>query len=306
MEHANENISDPLDETKQFQSRSAQRASVYLCYAPDDERDAGRICLSFERRGTPCWFSGRDLTEAMVWPQCIIEAIDSSKFFLLLLTANAVQSRDVFVELSDAVARDRTVIALQSADSIDNTELEALLKRGHVLSGSTPVTEDDINATWIKMVEIELDSEGDDDLANRGADSATAAAIARSFLVQFECIRGRLSGQISHQLGTGDRLVFGRGSEADVFVDDERASRRHAGLVVEHDPKYGLQLHLMDLMSRNGTWVRYQRDSDADISKFLQHDQIEIANGAIIRIGSTDIRVNAVPLPTTIASLGAE
>jgi hypothetical protein len=56
----------------------------------------------------------------------------------------------------------------------------------------------------------------------------------------------------------------------------------------------------MDLMSRNGTWVRYPRDDDTDISKFLEHAQTRITNGAIIRIGSTDIQVTTLLLPSKI------
>ena len=98
MDNAKGNRPDPLAETKEFQSRFAQRASVYICYAPDDVDAAGRFCAEFESRGTPCWYSARDLTPAMAWPQCVVDAIETSKFFVLLLTESASNSRDIVPE----------------------------------------------------------------------------------------------------------------------------------------------------------------------------------------------------------------
>lgn len=307
METAKGNQPDPLDETKHFQSRTAQRASVYVCYTPEDEAAAARFCASFESRGTPCWFSARDLTPAMAWPQCVVEAIESSKFFVLLLTESACLSGDIVPEIAEARNQGRTILVLQSVDRILNPELELLLTIGHTLSVDDPVSERDIDAAWTKIVELESNSTWDDEngIPLEEVVEPVDPTLANSYLIQLECLHGTIEGKTSCQLALGDRLVFGRGSDAEVYVDDDRASRRHAGLVVERDPKYGLELHLMDLMSRNGTWVRYRREGDADISKFLEHAQTRIVSGAIIRIGSTDIRVTAVPIPTNIVRVGS-
>lgn len=302
METAKGNQSDPLDETKQFLSRTAQQASVYICSTSVDREAAGRVCVAFESRGTPCWYSARDLTPAMVWPQCVIEAIQSSKFFLLLLTESACGSQDIIPEVAEAHAHGRSILVLQSVDQCLSPELEALLMSGHVLKVDDPLSEHNIDAAWVKIVKIEQDSTWDDET---GVQLYAGDLEANSFLIQLECLSGSLKGKTSYQLTVGGRLVFGRGSDADIYVDDARASRHHAGLVVERDPKYGIELHLVDLMSRNGTWVRYRRDGDADISKFLEHTQTRIASGAIIRIGSTDIRVIVVPIPTNIVPVGS-
>ncbi len=306
MDNVKGNQPDPLDETKQFQSRSVQRASVYICYAPEDEDAAGRFCRAFESRGTPCWFSARDLTPAMAWPQCIVEAIESSKFFVLLLTESASNSRDIVPEIVEAVGSGRSIVALQAVERVFSPELEALLTSAHVIEATYDISDHDIDSAWMKIVEIEANSTWDNDALDPTASGdPVSPTAARSFLIQFDCLRGSISGKTSCQLAVGDKLVFGRGSEADVYVDDDRASRQHAGLVLEHDPRLGLELRLIDLMSRNGTWVRYRREDDADISKFLEHSQTAITNGAIIRIGSTDIRVTAVPIPTNVVKVGS-
>ena len=195
---------------------------------------------------------------------------------------------------------------LQAADRIFSPELEVLLTSAHVIKVTDAILDHDIDSAWMKIVEIESNltwDNGTNDASDSG--DAISPSAARSFLIQFDCLRGRISGKTSCQLAVGDKLVFGRGSEADVYVDDDRASRQHAGLVLEYDAKLGLELRLIDLMSRNGTWVRYRREDDDDISKFLEHSQTAITNGAIIRIGSTDIRVTAIPIPTNVVKVGS-
>lgn len=301
MDTAKDNHRDPLDDTKEFLSRSAQRASVYLCYSTPDEVAAGRFCAAFESRGTPCWFAARDLTSSMVWPQCVLEAIESSKFFVFFLTEASRSAEDLIPEIVEAKACGRSILVLQSVDEILNPKLEELLTDSHVLEVDETLSDHDIEYAWAKIVEIESDSTWESETPVSLDSEADAGVTANSFLIQLDCLKGTVHGKTSCQLGVGDRLVFGRGSEADIFVDDQRASRRHAGLVLERDPKYGLELQLMDLMSRNGTWVRYRRDDDADISKFLEHSRTRIVSGAIIRIGSTDMRVTAVPIPAKVS-----
>jgi len=306
MKRAKGNRLDVLDETKRFLSPTAQRASVYICYAPKDVEAAGRFCADFESRGTPCWYSKRDLTPEMAWPQCVAEAIESSKFFVLLLTTAASESSDIIPEIAEAVACARGIIVLQAIDRIFSPELEALLTSAHIINVADPILDQDIDSAWTKIVEIESNSTWDDLSAiSSEMDALLTATAAKSFLIQLDCLHGTIRGKTSCQLAAGDKLVFGRGSEADVYVGDERASRQHAGLIVEHDPKLGLELQLIDLMSSNGTWVRYRREGDPDISKFLEHSQTSIESGAIIRIGSTDIRVTAVPIPTNIVRVGS-
>lgn len=295
MEAANRIRPNSLNETRPFQSRAAQRASVYIGYAPDDENVAGRFCALFEARGTPCWYTARDYTPEMAWPQCVVEAIENSKYFILLLTEGGSRSSDVISQVAEAYSRGRIILVIQSIAEILNPELDAMLTNSHFLVIDGLASEQDIESAWTKIIEIESNATWDE--VTDDSISTQAPVEASSFLIQMECLRGRVHGKTSCQLALGDRLVFGRGPEADVHVEDERASRRHAGLFVERNRKYGVELYLMDLMSRNGTWLRYRREGDEDISHFLEYTKTRVVNGAIIRIGSTDIKVTVVPVP---------
>ncbi len=301
MDRARNSPPESLEATRAFTSRSAQRAAVYLCYAPDDINAARACALIFESHGTPCWFTDRDMTSDRVWPQCVIEAIESAKFFVLLLSQRAVASAAIIPEINEARAAGRTILVLRARNVEKNRELAALLETAHEMRVADPPSDEDLDAAWRKLVEIETNTTGE---SVPEPPVAAAAPRIESFIVQLECLRGKMSGKLSARLSEGNRIVFGRGSEADVRIDDERASRRHAGLLAERDPKFGLELYLMDLMSRNGTWVRYRREGDADISKFLEQSQARITNGAIVRIGNTDFRVKVAAVPTPIVSVG--
>jgi len=286
---------DPFEATGDFQSRSAQRASVYLCYAPADQQAASIIAEKFESRGTPVWFTERDMTADMAWPQCVVEAIGNSKFFVLLLSEETLNTEDIIPEIKEARAAGRSILVLRSVDLTLNEELDRLLSAAHELRIEAVPTDVDIDAAWNRLVEIESNSTWDNDESAPFED--IDGAQTEGFIVQLECLRGSMSGTLSSHLGHGDRLIFGRGTDVDIRVEDHRASRHHAGMLVERDPKFGLELYLMDLMSRNGTWVRYRREGDPDISKFLEHTQVRIVSGAIVRIGSTDFRVNVARVP---------
>jgi hypothetical protein len=73
-----------------------------------------------------------------------------------------------------------------------------------------------------------------------------------------------------------DRLVVGRGTEADLRINDPGDSRRHAELRVEDDG--GLVVE--DLGSTNGTLVDGERV-----------DQRRLSDGATVRVGHTDLHV---------------
>ena len=79
-----------------------------------------------------------------------------------------------------------------------------------------------------------------------------------------------------------DEVVLGRALEADVRVNDARASRLHARIRTEHDPETNTtRYRLTDLGSTNGTLLNGQPATDA----FLQ-------NGDKLTIGEHLIRFN--------------
>jgi len=74
-------------------------------------------------------------------------------------------------------------------------------------------------------------------------------------------------------------MVLGRGSEADLRINDPGVSRRHAELRVTGVPGHPT-VTVVDLGSTNGTLVDGKRVKE-----------LQVANGAVVRIGNTDVTV---------------
>jgi len=79
---------------------------------------------------------------------------------------------------------------------------------------------------------------------------------------------------VEHPL-TEHPITIGRSPDADLIVQDEKASRLHSGIRFENDGYY-----LRDLKSKNGTYLNEERI-----------ESVRIQPGDRIRIGSVIIRV---------------
>jgi hypothetical protein len=84
-------------------------------------------------------------------------------------------------------------------------------------------------------------------------------------------------GAREHTLADGEHYV-GRGDECTVRLDDALASRRHAAFTVR-----GGEIHVRDLDSRNGVFVKQQR--------LARGERIALSDGDAVLIGKTTLQV---------------
>ncbi|NUO48898.1 MAG: sigma 54-interacting transcriptional regulator [Polyangiaceae bacterium] len=92
-----------------------------------------------------------------------------------------------------------------------------------------------------------------------------------------------------HAIDGGTRLILGRGDDADIVVDDTRASRRHLELSLREG-----RLFAKDLGSRNGTRVG---------SVVLKSEERPIGRGEEIVVGPAHVTVIALPSPAVTVQL---
>jgi len=100
-----------------------------------------------------------------------------------------------------------------------------------------------------------------------------------------------IDGSLSFELRPGARLVVGRAPEADIVLFHSTVSRRHAELTCRPDG-----VHVRDLGSQNGTFVRGARVESA-----------ELRVGDAVTFGSAPFRVDptaATPAPTPARASG--
>ena len=292
--------------TSVYSHSALNHARVYLCYVEDDEALTQRLCDYFQAKGTPCWFAKRDLSASMAWPQSLLEAIEACSSVVVVLTDRA-NSAALRPELEEAKRHGRQMLVLKATVDPIQPDLDLLLYGASWFDLTMPLRREVLEAVWAQLLEMETGAffpDGDEDEVREDAQRPTDLKSAKSYLVRLEARSDRIHGRLSAELSEGQRLIIGRDLSADVVVKDHRASRRHAGFVVERNGAGALELQVSDLMSANGTWVRLPRKGDAPMSRHLKHGLIRITDGAMLRIGSTDIRVRCAPVPTVIRQLG--
>jgi len=83
-------------------------------------------------------------------------------------------------------------------------------------------------------------------------------------------------------------VVLGRGTDADIQVNDPGVSRRHAEIRLMPEGPEGVRVVVVDLGSTNGTLVNGRRTSES-----------ELIDGSTIKIGTTELtlRITSGPAP---------
>ena len=76
-------------------------------------------------------------------------------------------------------------------------------------------------------------------------------------------------------------MTIGRGSDADIMLDDEGVSRRHAKIVVRADGS----VQLVDLNSTNGT---FNNGDKVDVAALHDGDKIQIGSATILKFSYQD------------------
>lgn len=79
--------------------RSSLRREVFLSHSSRDHAFAKRITEDIQRHGVPIWFGPSNIRGAQQWHDEIGEALDRCKWFVLVLSPNAVKSEWVKREL---------------------------------------------------------------------------------------------------------------------------------------------------------------------------------------------------------------
>jgi hypothetical protein len=76
---------------------------IFLSYRSEDKAAVDRLCAALESRGIQCWVAPRDIPAATEWPVAIVEAINACKLFLVVLSSNSKNAKQISreAELAD-------------------------------------------------------------------------------------------------------------------------------------------------------------------------------------------------------------
>jgi hypothetical protein len=83
---------------------------VFVSYSHRDKPVADAVVSHLERAGIRCWFAPRDVMPGRVWGEAIVQAIETTRLMVVILSDEANHSRQVLREVERAVASDVVVI----------------------------------------------------------------------------------------------------------------------------------------------------------------------------------------------------
>lgn len=114
---------------------------VFISYSFKDKPTADAACAKLEGKGIRCWIAPRDITPGADWGETIVEAINGSRAFLVILSANANTSQQIKREVERAVHNALPIIPMRIEDVKPAKSLEYFLSTPHWLDAMTPPLE---------------------------------------------------------------------------------------------------------------------------------------------------------------------
>ncbi|MCA9269925.1 MAG: toll/interleukin-1 receptor domain-containing protein, partial [Planctomycetales bacterium] len=100
---------------------------VFISYSSHDSDVANQICAAVEESGTLCWIAPRDVMPGESYGEALIDAINSCRVMVLVLSPNSNHSPQVVREVERAVSKGIPIIPFRIAEVRLGKSLEYFL-----------------------------------------------------------------------------------------------------------------------------------------------------------------------------------
>src|ERR1700691_2452630 len=115
---------------------AATSARVFISYASRDAEAAQKVCSTLEAAGIACWLAPRDVRAGESYASAIVNAINSCRFLVLLLSNAAIGSPHVLREVERASSKNRPVLSVRIDVTPLPPDLEYFLSANQWLDAS--------------------------------------------------------------------------------------------------------------------------------------------------------------------------
>jgi adenylate cyclase len=115
---------------------AAIAGKVFLSHASQDTAIAARLCTALEAAGVPCWIAPRDVRAGESYAAAIVQAINSCRMLVLVLSKSAMESSHVLREVERASSKNRPVLSVRMDAAALPPDLEYFLSSNHWLDSS--------------------------------------------------------------------------------------------------------------------------------------------------------------------------
>jgi hypothetical protein len=119
----------------------ADRYDVMISYATADRAVADRVCSRLEQKGLCCWIAPRDVVPGASYAAEVIDAINSSRALVLVLSRRANESPHVLREVERAVSKGVCVIPFKTGSFELSKPMEYLVSSQHWFAAPDPPTD---------------------------------------------------------------------------------------------------------------------------------------------------------------------
>jgi hypothetical protein len=110
---------------------------VFISHSSIDKTTADAVCATLESNGIRCWIAPRDVTPAMEWGLCIVNAIEECRIMVLVFSTNADDSSQIHREVECAVNHGVAILPFRIEDVLPGKALEYFIGDVHWLDALT-------------------------------------------------------------------------------------------------------------------------------------------------------------------------
>ena len=123
------------EQTPEFQATPGR--DVFISHASHDKAVADAICEALESAGVACWIAPRNVTPGAFYAESIVNAIDSARVVVLVLSQSGAASQHVLREVERASSRRHPVVSFRIDTAPIPAGLEYFINSSQWLDAST-------------------------------------------------------------------------------------------------------------------------------------------------------------------------
>lgn len=111
---------------------------VFISYATLDKHIADAVCATLESNKIKCWIAPRDILPGVDFAESIINAIEQSRVFVLILSKNSSVSPHVLREINKAASNSTAILSFIIEEVTLSKSMEYYLSTDHWLNAISP------------------------------------------------------------------------------------------------------------------------------------------------------------------------
>jgi ankyrin repeat protein len=114
---------------------------VFISHSSQDKAVAEAVCANLESQGITCWIAPRDVLPGVEYAEGLLEAIITSRMFVLILSEASNASPQVLREVEIAVSKGIPILPLRIDNVTLSRSMEYYISTQHWLDASKPPVE---------------------------------------------------------------------------------------------------------------------------------------------------------------------